>query len=213
MLGGVGWSRKDVEKFLGQRVYVIPCGAVPKNDDPFGRIIHNYSYPSAKHDSVNSALVNTSVKYISFKARVEELARVDWYVKVDLKHGYRQLPVHPTDWYTQVYTLGPQEFYIDLNMPFGKANSSKIFCAWSSAWCQSFRHHFQNCYSMKISLSAYVDDFFGGPICTASAGKDKSNAQLLLDTLIEFGRITNTHMNVQKCKGPATSLDILGILF
>ena len=98
-------------------------------------------------------------------------------------------------------------------MPFGKANSSKIFCAWSSAWCQSFRHHFQNCYSMKISLSAYVDDFFGGPICTASAGKDKSNAQLLLDTLIEFGRITNTHMNVQKCKGPATSLDILGILF
>ena len=103
MLGGVGWSRKDVEKFLGQRVYVIPCGAVPKNDNPFGRIIHNYSYPSAKHDSVNSALVNTSVKYISFKARVEELARVDWYVKVDLKNGYRQLPVHPTDWYTSLY--------------------------------------------------------------------------------------------------------------
>ena len=60
MLGGLHWSREDVEKMLGRRVYVIPCGAVPKNDDPFGRIIHNYSYPSVKYDSVNSALENTA---------------------------------------------------------------------------------------------------------------------------------------------------------
>ena len=58
-----------------------------------------------------------------------------------------------------------------------------------------------------------MDDFFGGPIRTGSVEKDKSNAKLLLDTLIEFGSITNTHMNIQKCKGPATRLDILGILF
>ena len=87
MLGGLNWSKKDVEKLLGRRVYVIPCGAVPKNDDPFGRIIHNYSYPSAKYDSVNSALVNTAVEYLSFKARVKELARVDRYIKADLKNG------------------------------------------------------------------------------------------------------------------------------
>ena len=109
---------------LGRRVYVNPCGAVPKNDDPFGRIIHNYSYPSAKYDWVNSALENTAVKYSSFKARVKELARVDWYIKADLKNGYRQLPVHPTDWHTQVYSLGPCEFYVDLNIiHFGKSNS------------------------------------------------------------------------------------------
>lgn len=213
MLGGLHWSRKDVEKMLGRRVYVIPCGAVPKNDDPFGRIIHNYSYPSAKYDSVNSALENTAVKYLTFKARVKELARVDWYVKADLKNGYRQLPVHPTDWHTQVYSLGPCEFYVDLNMPFGKSNSSKVFCAWSEAWCQSFRFHFQNRYSVKISLSVYIDDFFGGPIRTNSAISDKYNAKLLLDTLIEFGKITNTNMNVVKCKGPAKSLIILGMRF
>ena len=86
MLGGVGWSKDIVERFLGCRVYVIPCGAVPKNDDPQGRIIHNYSHPTAKHNSVNSALINTSVKYTSFKARVKSLAGVDWYIKADLKN-------------------------------------------------------------------------------------------------------------------------------
>ena len=30
MLGGVGWTRKKVDNFLGKKVYVIPCGAVPK---------------------------------------------------------------------------------------------------------------------------------------------------------------------------------------
>ena len=142
----------------GLRYYV----AVPKNEDPFG--IHNYSYPSAEYDSVNSALENKAVKYLTFKARVKELARVNWYVKADLKNGYRQLPVHPTDCHTQVYSIGPCEFYVDLNMPFGKSNSSKVFCAWSEAWCQSFRFHFENRYSVKIALLVYIDDFFGGSI-------------------------------------------------
>ena len=127
MLGGQGWTATQVKKFLGQEFYVIPCGAVPKNDNPVGRIIHNYSYPDAKVASVNSALVNTSVTYISFRERVQKLARVEWYIKADLKNGYRQLPVHPIDWHTQVYCLGPSEHYVDLNMPIGKANSAKFF--------------------------------------------------------------------------------------
>ena len=133
IVGGQGWTRKVVQDFLGQNFYVTPCGAVPKNDNSVGRIIHNYSYPSPRAHSVNSALLDTSVSYISFKERVRKLAKVDWYVKADLKNGYRQLPVHPSDWHTQVYALGRSEHYIDLNMPFGKANSSKNFCTWTSA--------------------------------------------------------------------------------
>ena len=117
-----------MRKFLGRDFYQIPCGAVPKNQDPLGRIIHDYSSPSAEIGSVNSALVNTSVQYISFVERARQLSKVNWFVKVDLKNGYRQLGVHPSEWFTQVYSLGKNEFYIDLNMPFGKSNSSKIFC-------------------------------------------------------------------------------------
>ena len=46
MLGGPGWNRQMVEDFLGTSVYTIPCGCVPKSDDPFGHIIHEYSFPS-----------------------------------------------------------------------------------------------------------------------------------------------------------------------
>ena len=56
---------------------------------------------------------------------------------VDLKAGYRQLRVSMSEWHTQVYTLGPNEFYIDACMPFGKANSSKIFSLGAN-WCTAF---------------------------------------------------------------------------
>ena len=59
--------------------------------------------------------------------RVKALSRVDWYVSVDMKNRYRQVPVHPEDWFSQIYSLGENEHYIDLCMPFGKSNSSKIF--------------------------------------------------------------------------------------
>ena len=64
-----------VEDFLGTRVYTIPCGAVPKGDDPHGRIIHDYSY-ACMEGSINSALLENSVRYIAFKERVEALSKV-----------------------------------------------------------------------------------------------------------------------------------------
>ena len=47
--------------------------------------------------SLNAALIDNSVEYISFQARVKLLAQVSWYFKVDLKNGYRQVPVNPKD--------------------------------------------------------------------------------------------------------------------
>ena len=211
MLGGVGWTRIKVENFLKRRAHAIPCGAVPKDGDPCGRIIHNYSYPQKTSDSVNSALTNTSVEYITFKERVALIAQVDWYLKVDLKNGYRQLPVHPSDWHTQVYSLGPNEYYIDITMPFGKANSARVFCTWTSAWCRSFKFHFQNYYAFQIALAVYMDDFFGGPIRTESL--ERKRAYTLFEDLIIIGAVTSASMNTEKCVKPARSQDILGMNF
>ena len=122
---------------------MIPCGAVEKGGDPHGRIIHDYSYAPKNDFSINDALLDNSVQYISFVERARSLAKVNWYWAIDLKNGYRQLPVHPSDWATQVYSLGPDEHYIDVCMPFGKANSSKIFCFWVQNWCRAFRYHYQ----------------------------------------------------------------------
>ena len=111
------------------------------------------------------------------------------------------------------YSLGPNEFYIDITMPFGKANSSRIFCRWTSTWCRSFKFHFEGHYSIPISLSVYMDDFFGGPIRTKSLSKDFKKAQILFKDLIEIGSVTNSHMNLEKCEQPARSMDIIGLNF
>ena len=209
----MGWTRKSVEKFLGRKVYVIPCGAVPKDGDKNGRIIHNYSHPHKNALSVNSALTNTSVEYITFKERVALLAEVDWYIKADLKNGYRQLPVHPTDWHTQIYSLGRNEYYIDIAMPFGKANSARVFCTWTSAWCKSFKWHFQKYFAFPIALAVYMDDFFGGPIRTESLSEDLKRAHTLFTVLIIIGAVTSTLMNLKKSEEPARSKEILGMVF
>ena len=96
MLGGPGWSAETVSRFLGSTFFYTPCGAVPKKDDPCGRIIHNYSY---KFDgvSLNSCLIDNSTEYISFRERVRLLEPVNFYIKMDLKDGYRQLALHPTE--------------------------------------------------------------------------------------------------------------------
>ena len=47
MIGGRGWTAEGVRRFLGRSFYMIPYGAVAKTEDPFGRIIHDYSHPSA----------------------------------------------------------------------------------------------------------------------------------------------------------------------
>lgn len=77
MIGGPGWTRKVVHTFLGSPFYVIPCGAVPKGTDPHGRIIHDYSFAPTGDTSLNSCLLDNTVKYISFTERVRALSRVE----------------------------------------------------------------------------------------------------------------------------------------
>ena len=178
---------------------------MPKGEDPHGRIVHNYSH-EFDGISLNSVLLDNSVAYISFKDRVKLLSQVSWYFKVDLKNGYRQLPVSPKDWHTQVYSLGTTEFYVDLAMPFGKANSSKKFCAWTDLWFFSFLKRFQKVAPFHAVLGSYVDDAFGG-------ARSRSQAQVIVDTLMAVGRATATSFNTEKTRGPATRLVILGLQY
>ena len=53
---------------------------------------------------------------------------VIWYIKADLKNGFRQFGTHPADWRFQVYCNGEDEHYIDIACPFGKTNSTLEFC-------------------------------------------------------------------------------------
>ena len=205
MIGGPGWSAEAVRSFLRAPFFCTPCGAVPKKDDPYGRIIHNYSH---KIDgiSLNDCLLDNSTEYISFKDRVRLLDPIKWYIKLDLKDGYRQLAVHPSEWRTQVYTLGPAEHYIDIAMPFGKANSSKLFCRWASLWFKSCIARFNQQFNTTATLGSYVDDAFGG-------ATSRRVATRLITYITAAGSNMATLVNTKKTEGPATSMVILGLQY
>ena len=82
-----------MQSFLGKDVYTIPCASVPKGDDPDGRIVHDYSYAVEGGQSINSVLLENSVQYIAFKDR----GLLVYNGTVDLKAGYRQLPLNPSE--------------------------------------------------------------------------------------------------------------------
>ena len=47
VIGCKGWTAEGVLRTFGRSFYMIPCDAVAKNKDTFGRKIHDYSHPSA----------------------------------------------------------------------------------------------------------------------------------------------------------------------
>ena len=73
MVGGPGWTADAVRWFLNGDFFITPCGAVPKGDDPHGRIVHNYNH-EFDGISINSVLLDNSIQYISFKDPVELLS-------------------------------------------------------------------------------------------------------------------------------------------
>ena len=51
-----------------------------------------------------------------------------------------------------------------------------------------------------------MDDGFGG-------AQSKAHAQAMIDELYKMGRVTGTVFNVEKTRGPATRLVILGLMY
>ena len=102
--------------------------------------------------------------------------------------------------------MGPSEYYIDLAMPFGKANSSKFFCRWASLWFASCRSNFNKKFRAHAVLGSYVDDAFGGD-------NSYSTAEALIQYITLAGKRHGTLVNVPKTRGPATSMVILGLLY
>ena len=91
-------------------------------------------------------------------------------------------------------------------MPFGKANSSKIFCRWATLWFKSCLINFNKKYKTRAVLGSYVDDAFGGDMTFSVA-----------DELIHFatsaGKKHGTLLNMVKTRGPCISMVILGLLY
>ena len=116
------------------------------------------------------------------------------------------MPLNPSEWSTQVYSVGASEYYIDLCMPLSKANSSKVFCHWVTNWVKAFKSHHRQAVTYYFVLESYVDDVFGG-------ATEEAHGLSLIQQLIAVGKLTTAVMNLLKCEGPAQELDILGLRY
>ena len=164
MIGGPGWTCQRVTSFFDDRQwYGIPCGAVEKDGDPLGRVVHDYGFFKRGSYSINAAHDNTRVRYDSIRKRVLVLRDICRYIKSDLESGFRQFGTHPFDWRFQIYCNGLDEDYIDIACPFGKTNSTLTFCLAVKLFVIPAAVRYREERGGYVpKLSPYVDDIYGG---------------------------------------------------
>ena len=113
-----------------QNTQISRFGVIPKrNQQGKWRLITDLSYP--KHHSVNDGIPKNlcSLSYVTVDdaiAKIIETGPNSLLAKVDIKHAFRLLPVHPTD--RHLLTMEwKQSLYIDTCLPFGLRSKPKLF--------------------------------------------------------------------------------------
>ena len=177
-----------------------PLGCVPKEPDSW-RLILDLSAPAGFSVYDGIPVENGAVQYVRFDQiirMIAQLGRGALIAKVDLKHAFRQCPVHPDDWPLLCYKWEDQ-YYIDVRLPFGLRSSLALFKKLADGLCCLLR-------TKAISrLEHYLDDFVttgppDSPICLA-------HLQLILPTFYQVGVLASP----QKTLVPSTCLPVLGI--
>ena len=177
-----------------------PLGCVPKKPDSW-RLILDLSAPAGCSVNDGIPVEHGAVQYVRFDQiirMIAQLGRGALIAKVDLKHAFRQCPVHPDDWPLLCYKWEDQ-YYVDVRLPFGLRSSPALFNKLAEGLCCLLR-------TKGIShLEHYLDDFVtagppDSPICLA-------HQQLILRTFDQVGVLASP----DKTLGPSTCLPVLGI--
>ena len=120
-------------------------------------------------------------------------------VKVDLKHAYLQIPVHPHDHHL-LGIMWKHEVYVDRALPFGLRSAPNIFSAVSNLIAWAF--HIVG----LTHLINYLDDFlFVEPLVSHRSG-------LTLDTALKTLDNLGFPVSRNKIERPATCITFLGVL-
>lgn len=119
--------------------------------------------------------------------------------KMDIKDGFRNIPIHPRDYHLLGFRW-EDKFYFDKCLPMGASSSCQIFEKLSTAlhWIMINRYN-------ASGMSHYIDDFFfiGPP-----------NSQKCLQDVLAFEQLCNTigiPIKQSKTVLPTTKLTIYGI--
>ena len=179
-------------------------GVIPKRGkENKWRLIVDLSFPEGHSVNDGIDLQNCSLSYVTvdnIAARVRALGRGSQMAKCDIKHAYRQVPVHPED--RILFGMRWRDrFYVDTRLPFGLRSAPLLFSAAADTleWVvkQSGCDH----------ILQYIDDFvLLGPPGSAECER---GLRCLQQACANLGVL----LEEDKTEGPATLLTVLGIEF
>lgn len=152
---------------------VKAIGAVPKDNSPELRLITDASRPHAA--SLNSYMSLESFKFDGVDTAVGFLQKDHYQCKVDLRHGYRSIPIHPDDyrlcgskWLFE--GAARPTFMLDTRLCFGASKAPQIFQRITSSVIRMLHRR-----GINTSI-VYLDDFY---ICAPSYPKCSDNSLIV----------------------------------
>ena len=182
-------------------VHINHVGAVPKSTPGKYRLIVDLSYPAGH--SVNTGIAQgvCSLKYVSVEEAAEAVLRLGrgaMLAKVDIRDGYRNIPVHPDDrWLLGL--LWKEDIYIDTVLPFGLRSAPKIFNSVADALEWVVRSNGVQ------EIFHYLDDF----LVVGAPGSSQCADSLAM--LLGWTNWLGLPVAPEKVEGPTSKLTFLGI--
>ena len=169
---------------------VNAIGAVPKDNSDELRLITDASRPTGS--SLNSYMSLESFKFDTVDTAISLLSKDFYQCKLDLRHGYRSVPIHPDDyplcglkWYFD--GSAHPTYLMDTRLCFGAAKAPQIFQRLTSAITRMMR---RRGYSACI---CYLDDFY---MCAASYEDAMAAYECLQELLTSLGFRINRKKSV-----------------
>ena len=186
-----------------QQVLVNRFGVIPKRGQANQwRLILDLSYPPNR--SVNDGISRdlSSLHYVSVDTavqRVLELGQGARLAKVDIKHAYRNVPVHPDDRHMLGMRWNGRTF-VDKMLPFGLRSAPKVFTALADALEWILR-------SQGVEWCIhYIDDFL------TACPPESDKCQVFLAIIKATCEYLGFPLKWEKVEGPACIIDFLGIV-
>ena len=183
--------------------HISRFGVIPKRHQQHKwRLIVDLSYPKlhSVNDGIPKHLCNlTYVTVDDAITNILESGQGTLLAKVDIKHAFRLLPVHPADRHLLTMEWN-QSIYIDTCLPYGLRSAPKLFNILADllSWVITQQ-------GVTFSMH-YLDDFlmFGPP--------DSPICQQNLNTFTQVCNELGIPLATEKLEGPSTSLTFLGII-
>ena len=180
---------------------VSALGAIPKPDSDKIRLIHDCSRP--KHLNVNSYATTQHFSYVTVEQAVSQIKPNAYLAKIDLKHAYRHVPIHPSNFNATGLAWkfsGDNHitYLYDNKLPFGASKSPEVFHRLTQAVTRMMaRRGFH-------TILAYLDDFL-------IIGDNKHECELAYRELVRLLNELGFCINWDKAVSPTQRLTFLGI--